>query len=87
MTLEQILNDWKEDSKIEFNKLDVSSHKTPELHSKYLELYSNAKLRLKDLEFKQKVLLKDKYMYYEGKMPKEDIKTTEGRGRGKGKKK
>lgn len=73
MTLEEILNDWKEDSKIEFNKLDVSSHKTPELHAKYLELYSNAKLRLKDLEFKQKVLLKDKYMYYEGKMPKEDI--------------
>jgi hypothetical protein len=73
MTLEQILNDWKEDSKIEFNKLDVSSHKTPELHAKYLELYSNAKLRLKDLEFKQQALLKDKWLYYNGKMSQEDI--------------
>ena len=73
MNLEQILTEWKTDSQIEFNKLDVSSHKTPELHAKYLELYTNAKLRLKDLEFKQQLLLKDKYMYYEGKMSKEEI--------------
>jgi hypothetical protein len=70
-----ILQEWKKDSYIEFNKLDVSSQLTPEMHAKYLELYTNAKLRLKDAELKQKVLLKDKYLYYEGKMPKEDIDT------------
>lgn len=73
MNLEKILEDWKTDSQIEFNKLDVSSHKTPELHAKYLELYANAKLKLKDLEFKQQILLKDKWLYYNGKMSQEDI--------------
>lgn len=73
MNLDQILSEWKEDSKIEFNKLDVSSHKTPELHAKYLELYSNAKLKLKELEFKQQGLLKDKWLYYNGKMSQEEI--------------
>lgn len=75
MNLDMILQEWKKDSYIEFNKLDVSSQLTPEMHAKYLELYTNAKLRLKDAELKQKVLLKDKYLYYEGKMPKEDIDT------------
>lgn len=73
MNLDKILTEWKTDSQIEFNKLDVSSHKTPELHAKYLELYTNAKLRLKDLEFKQQVLLKDKWLYYNGKMSQEDV--------------
>lgn len=73
MTLEQILEDWKADSHIEFNKLDVSSQETPKLHAKYLELYTNAKLKFKDLEFKQQLLLKDKWLYYNGKMSQEDI--------------
>lgn len=75
MNLDMILQEWKKDSHIEFNKLDVSSQLTPEMHAKYLELYTNAKLRLKDAELKQKVLLKDKYLYYEGKMPKQDMDT------------
>lgn len=73
MNLDDILSEWKKDSHIELNKLDVSSHDTPRLHAKYLELYSNAKLRLKDTEFKQKVLLRDKYLYYNGKMPVETV--------------
>jgi hypothetical protein len=73
MNLDNILSEWKKDSHIELNKLDVSSHDTPRLHAKYLELYSNAKLKLKDAEFKQKVLLRDKYLYYNGKMPVETV--------------
>lgn len=73
MNLESILEEWKTDSHIEFNKLDVSSQETPKLHAKYLELYSNAKLKLKDAEFKQKVLLKDKWLYYNGKMSQEEL--------------
>ena len=71
--LEAILEEWKTDSHIEFNKLDVSSQETPKLHAKYLDMYSDAKLRLKDAEFKQKVLLKDKYLYYNGKMSQEEL--------------
>jgi len=73
MNLESILQEWKQDSQLEYNKLDVSSQETPRLHAKYLELYSNAKLKLKDAEFKQKILLKDKWLYYNGKMPVETV--------------
>lgn len=73
MDLQKILNEWKGDSQIEFNKLDVSSQETPKLHAKYLELYTTAKLKLKDAEFKQKFLLKEKFLYYNGKMPVEKI--------------
>jgi len=73
MNLQKILEGWKIDSHIEFNKLDVSSQETPKLHAKYLEMYSTAKLKLKDAEFKQKLLLKDKWLYYNGKMPVETV--------------
>ena len=73
MTLDQILIEWKKDCNIEFNKLDVSSHETPKLHAKYLELLSTTKLKLKDAEFKQKFLLKDKWLYYLGKMSQEEV--------------
>lgn len=73
MKLENILDEWKTDSQIEFNKLDVSSQETPKLHAKYLELYTHAKLRLKQAELKQRKLLLDKKVYYEGKMSQEDM--------------
>ena len=73
MNLDDILSDWKKDCAIEFTKLDVSSHETPKLHAKYLELLSTAKLKLKDAEFKQKFLLKDKWLYYQGKMTRDEV--------------
>ena len=44
------------------------------MHSKYLEYLSLTKLRLKKAEFKQKELLKDKWLYYNGKMDEEQLK-------------
>ena len=71
--LESILAEWKEDCHIEKHQLDETSRVTPMLHAKYLEYLSLTKLRMKKAEFDQKTLLKDKYLYYEGKMSKEDI--------------
>ena len=73
INLESILAEWKEDSQISKNQLDEVSRVTPALHSKYLEYLSLTKLRLKRAEFDQKNLLKEKWLYYEGKMPQEDI--------------
>ena len=64
---------WAEDSKISQSKLDETSRVTPMLHAKYLELLSTTKLQLKRAEFAQKVLLKDKWLYYNGKMSHEDM--------------
>ena len=73
MNLEQLHAEWKSDSQIEFNKLDVSSVETPKLHAKYLELLSTYKLRLKDAEFKQKELMKNKWLWYNGKLDQDEI--------------
>lgn len=73
MNLEAILADWAIDSQIDYAKLDISSVETPKLHAKYLELLTNAKLKLKDLEFKQQVLLKKKFLWYNGKLSREEV--------------
>lgn len=70
LTLEQILENWKKDCEIDDIELDKSSRETPKLHAKYVELLSQAKLQKhrKEMEFKK--LLKDKFMWYNGKMDK-----------------
>ena len=73
MDLKMILDTWSSDSVIGQSSLDESSRQTPILHAKYLELLSLAKLRLKKAEQDQKVLLKDKWLYYNGKMDQEQI--------------
>lgn len=73
LNLETILEMWKEDAVIPNTSLDEASRITPMLHAKYLELRSTSKLQLKRFEMQQKVLLKQKWLYYAGKMPQEEI--------------
>jgi len=68
MKLDDIIKQWQEDCEIPSMHLDDASRKTPTLHSKYIELLARAKLTLKKLEFEQKTLLKQKWLYYNGKM-------------------
>lgn len=71
--LDQVLEEWKVDSEIPYNQYEKVSQATPTLHAKYLEYLSLTKLRLKKAEFQQKHLLKDKWMYYEGKLSQEEL--------------
>jgi len=64
---------WEEDCKIDNMKLDHASRETPNLHAKYLRMLTEAKLNLKRAEFKQKTLLKEKWLWYNGKMSQEEI--------------
>ena len=64
---------WAKDSVIDSNELDKSSREQPLLHAKYLELLSTYKLQSKRAEFQQKVLLKQKWLYYNGKMDHETL--------------
>ena len=73
MNLETILKECEEDSKINASDLARTSVDTAKLHSKYLQLLSINKLQLKKAELKQKTLLKDKWLYYNNKMSKEEI--------------
>ena len=71
--LKEVLAEWANDNQIHETHLDESSRKTPILHSKYLEKLANGKLLLKKAEFSQKTLLKEKWLYYNGKMDQEQI--------------
>ena len=73
LTLEQILEEWKKDCQIEEFELDKTSKETPRLHAKYVELLSLAKLQKHRKEQEFKVLLKDKFMWYNGKMDKQSM--------------
>ena len=74
MTLEETLEQWETDSQLPKNNLDEVSRQTPALHAKYLSLLVNAKLKLKKHEMDQKTLLKDKWLWYNGKMSEHKIK-------------
>ena len=71
--LKNIHEMWQADSTIDSMHLDETSRKTPLLHAKYLVLLSTAKLQLKREEFSQKTLLKNKWLYYNGKMDESQI--------------
>ena len=72
MNLDDILKEWETDCQIG-HRLDEASQKTPQLHAKYLNYLTQAKLHLKRAEALQNILLKDKFLWYSGKMPREDI--------------
>jgi len=73
IALEQILEMWKKDSEIDDVRLDEASKKSASLHSKYLELLSIYKLQLKKKEGEFNILLKNKWLWYNGKLSKPQI--------------
>ena len=73
MNIESLLEMWKKDAPIDEMALDEASRDSAKLHSKYLELYSVAKLRLKKLELDFKPLLRDKFLHYGGKLSQEEL--------------
>lgn len=73
LQLDSILEMWKKDSVIDEMNLDEASLNSAKLHSKYLELHSVTKLKLKKKELNFKVLLKNKFLWYNGKLSKDEI--------------
>jgi len=73
LDLNDILTMWKKDSVIDEICLDEETLKSSKLHAKYLELFSMAKLVLKKREMELQSMKKDKWLYYNGKMTKEDM--------------
>tara|TARA_R110000782_G_scaffold21685_8_gene58090 strand:+ start:632 stop:1078 length:447 start_codon:yes stop_codon:yes gene_type:complete len=73
--LETILQLWEKDCVIDNTSLDESSRQAPMLHAKYLPLLSEAKLTHKRAQAEQQKLLKNKWLYYNGKMDKEQIES------------
>lgn len=64
MNIEQIVDEWSKDTKIDQTDLAAESVKIPSLHNKYVKILFNEKLRLRKLEADFKVLKREKYEFY-----------------------
>ena len=73
LRIEDVLEMWKTDSEIDELKLDDASQQSARLHAKYLEMLSVTRLQLKKKEAEFKTLLKDKFLWYNGKMSRDEI--------------
>ena len=74
MTLDDLKAEWKVDCEIDDIELDKSSLEVPKLHAKYSEYLTDAVIAQKNLQFQYNTLLKDKWLYFNGKMDDDTIK-------------
>ena len=73
INIEEVLEMWKKDSIIDDLKLDDTTIINARLHSKYLEMITITRIQRKKRDMNYKTLLKDKWLYYNGKLSKEQI--------------
>jgi len=75
MKLEEIQELWSKDCRIDQYSLEAESLKTPQLHNKYLKLYSQERVRYHKLCSDRKQLVRFKTEYYLGDLNNpEDLK-------------
>ena len=67
MNIDELYNEIERDLKIDDTELDLESIRTPQLHNKYLKLYTTHSLQLKRLQDEYKILYRIKWEYYTGK--------------------
>ena len=73
MTLDELFDLWKEDSKIDRTELGEASAIQPQLHHKYYKLFAQERLILRKFEADHKTLYKDKWDYFQGTMIQSDL--------------
>jgi hypothetical protein len=74
MNIERIREMAEADLKIDGTELGDESIRIPQLHGKYLNIFHDESLVLRKLEADYKILRKQKWEYYNGKMSQEDLK-------------
>ena len=67
MDLSELQDQVDRDLKIDDTELDMESIRTPQLHNKYLKLYTKYSLQLKKAQDDYKILYRSKREYYTGK--------------------
>lgn len=74
MTLDELKKMVAEDMVIDDTELDLESLKIPQLHNKYLNLYTDEKLKLGRIQSEVKALVRIKWEYYTGKLDEDELK-------------
>ena len=74
MNIDELKAEWKSDCEIDDIELDKSSLEIPKLHAKYSEYLTDAIIQQKNIQFQYNTLLKDKWLWFNGKMDEARIK-------------
>jgi len=74
MKIDEIQVMWEQDCGIDDNYLGEAATSTPKLHSKYIKLLIEAKLKLSKLNSDYNTIRKIKFRYYRGEMTREELK-------------
>ena len=67
MNIDELYSEVERDIKIDDTELDLESIRTPQLHNKYLKIFTKHSLQYKKLQDDYKVLYRVKWEYYTGK--------------------
>ena len=67
MNIDELYIEVERDIKIDDTELDLESIRTPQLHNKYLKIFTKHSLQYKKLQDDYKVLYREKWEYYTGK--------------------
>jgi hypothetical protein len=73
MKLTELQDTWEQDCKINELNLGQESLKTPNLHAKYLNMLSSARLNLRKAESSYLNCRRLKYRYYRGEMTQAEL--------------
>jgi len=73
MKLNEIQEAWKQDSFIDETNLGKAASRTPQLHAKYLNLLSTARLQARKAEADYQRLRRTKYRYFRGELTRDEL--------------
>lgn len=73
MNIEQLQEMWSVDCQIDDDRLDKEAVRTPNLHSKYLNILIANKLKLAKIKADYNTLRQAKFRYYRGEMGKQEL--------------
>lgn len=68
VTLDETIQSWNEDNKVDDINLSPEMSRIPNLHAKYVEVMTRSMITAKKLTGNLKKLRKYKFMYYTGKL-------------------
>ena len=73
MKLEDIQELWNRDREIDYTELGTESIRIPQIHDKYLKIYTDERIKLRGLEFELSKLVRAKTDWYAGRMSQEEL--------------
>lgn len=73
MQIQDILDNWSNDTKLDDLNLDLESIKVPVLHGKYLALLSKERSKVRELNASKKTLTRLLTSYYTGKATQDEL--------------